>query len=198
MQVVLASHNQGKLREMEVLLAGLDLTLCNLEQLGLPSPDETGSTFLENALLKARAASSSAACPAIADDSGLVVPALGGAPGVHSARYAGIDASDAANNALLIKRLRGVADRRAYFYCAMALLMHREDPAPLVATAAWYGRIVDTPRGEGGFGYDPHFQVDTGHTSAELSADEKNRRSHRGQATLALIRQLRQRRQNHA
>jgi XTP/dITP diphosphohydrolase len=130
--------------------------------------------------------------PALADDSGVCVDALGGAPGVQSARFAGEPKSDARNNALLVERLRGVADRRAHYYCVLVLLRHADDPEPIIAEGAWHGRIVDAPRGDGGVGYDPYFEdLDTGRTGAELPLDVKNARSHRGHAMRALIERLR-------
>lgn len=186
-RVVLASGNRGKLRELQALLGG-DWKLLSQAELGIDGAAETGETFLENALLKARHAAAASGLPAIADDSGLEVDALGGAPGVHSARYAGADADDAANNARLLAELAGVpaAGRGARFRCVMVYLEH-PDAEPLVAEAAWEGRIAEAPRGSGGFGYDPLF-IDPrdGRHSAELPPAEKNRRSHRGQAARRL------------
>ena len=190
-QVVLATGNAGKLREMAALLAPLGINLKSQGELGIAAAAETGVSFVENALQKARHASRIAQLPAIADDSGLVVPALGGAPGVRSARYAGNDATDAQNNRKLINALAGVEDRSAWFYCALVFIENPEDPAPLLATGIWPGRIIDQPKGEGGFGYDPHFEIPhLGRTSAELAAKEKNALSHRGQAVAALLTQL--------
>src|SRR5262245_32946259 len=160
MNVVLASSNPGKLAELTVLLAPLGVALSSQQRLGVSDADETATTFVENALIKARHAAAATGWAAIADDSGLVVRALGGAPGVYSARYAGADADAAANNRKLIATLAGASDRAAYFYCALVFLRSATDPAPLIATATWNGRIVDAARGEGGFGYDPHFLVD--------------------------------------
>ena len=189
--MVLATGNAGKLREMAALLAPLGINLKSQGELGIAAAAETGVSFVENALQKARHASRNAQLPAIADDSGLVVPALGGAPGVRSARYAGNDATDAQNNRKLINALAGVEDRSAWFYCALVFIENPEDPAPLLATGIWRGRIIDQPRGEGGFGYDPHFEIPRlGRTSAELAAKEKNALSHRGQAVAALLTQL--------
>lgn len=193
-EAVLATGNAGKLREMAALLAPIGLRLIAQGELGIAAAAETGVTFVENALQKARHASAAAGLPAIADDSGLVVPALGGAPGVRSARYAGDDATDAQNNRKLIGALAGIDDRSAWFYCALVFIEHPEDPAPLLATGLWRGRIIDQPRGEGGFGYDPHFLVPhLGRTSAELAPEEKNALSHRGQAVAALLQRLRER-----
>jgi len=167
---------------------------CQVEQQAdhnIPSPPEDGATFLENALIKARTVAAATGLPALADDSGLVVPALGGAPGIYSARYAGEPSNDHANNMKLVADLAGVEDRSAYFYCALVFLRDEHDPTPLIATGAWHGSILDEPRGEAGFGYDPHFLV-AGRTltSAELPRDEKNRLSHRGQAMQQLASQL--------
>ena len=193
-EAVLATGNAGKLREMAALLAPVGLRLTAQGELGIAAAAETAVTFVENALQKARHASAAARLPAIADDSGLVVPALGGAPGVRSARYAGDDATDAQNNRKLISALAGIEDRSAWFYCALVFIERPEDPAPLLATGLWRGRIIDQPRGEGGFGYDPHFLVPhLGRTSAELAPEEKNALSHRGQAVAALLQRLRER-----
>ena len=183
MKAVLASGNPGKLRELAALLAGLDIEPISQSDLNVTPAAETGQTFVENALLKARHASRQTALPAIADDSGLVVRALGGAPGVRSARYAGDTASDADNNRKLIRALVGHSDRSAWFYCALVFLQHPKDPSPLLATGLWRGQIIDQPRGENGFGYDPHFLIPhLGKTSAELPPQQKNQLSHRGQA----------------
>ena len=193
-EAVLATSNAGKLREMAALLAPLGFRLRAQGELGIAAAEETGGTFVENALQKARHASRAARLPAIADDSGLVVPALGGAPGVRSARYAGEDATDVENNRKLIGALAGIEDRAAWFYCALVFIERPEDPAPLLASGSWHGRIIDQPRGGGGFGYDPHFLIpDLGRTSAELEPAQKNALSHRGQAVAALAEQLRAR-----
>lgn len=193
-QAVLATGNAGKLREMAALLAPIGFQLRAQGELGIAAAAETAVTFVENALQKARHASRAARLPAIADDSGLVVPALGGAPGVRSARYAGDDATDAQNNRKLIGALTGIEDRSAWFFCALVFIERPEDPAPLLATGLWRGQIIDQPRGEGGFGYDPHFLVPhLGRTSAELAPEEKNALSHRGQAVAALLQRLRER-----
>ena len=187
-RVVLATANEGKRRELEALL-GDAWELVSQAELGVESVEETGVTFLENALLKARHASAATGLPAIADDSGLEVDALDGAPGVWSARYAGTDGNDAANNAKLLQALEGVpADQRgARFRCVMVFVQGPDDPAPVVADCSWEGRIAATCRGDGGFGYDPLFIDDiSGRHSAELDPAEKNARSHRGQAAMAL------------
>jgi XTP/dITP diphosphohydrolase len=187
--LVVATANPGKLREFRSLLAGLPFALTSLAELGLPSPPETGSSFLANATLKARHAANSSGVPAVADDSGIEVEALGGAPGIYSARYAGIGAGDAANNAKLIAALTDLPQeqRRARYRCALVFVEPEPDAAPLVAEAVWEGYILDAPRGAGGFGYDPYFWLpELGMTAAELGPEEKNRLSHRGKALRAL------------
>lgn len=195
MRVVLASGNRGKLDELDVLLGPLGYELVAQGELGVEPGPEVGATFIENALGKARAASAATGLPAIADDSGLVVATLGGAPGLRSARFAGASgtARDVAraNNAKLLQALAGSADRRAHFYCALVFLAHATDPAPLIATGRWHGNILEAPQGAGGFGYDPLFEVaGLGIAAAALDADEKNRLSHRGQAVRGLCEQL--------
>ncbi len=188
-RLVIATANAGKLREFGALLADLPFALSSLAALELASPEESGKTFAENALLKAHYAAAASGAAAIADDSGLEVDALGGAPGILSARYAGEGAGDAANNAKLIAALRGVPfeARRARYRCALVYLDGPSDPAPLRAEGVWEGRILDSPRGSGGFGYDPHFWIPAlGFTAAELDPGQKNRLSHRGQALRAL------------
>lgn len=192
--LVLASGNAGKLRELDQLLAPLGYTLRPQSEWNTPEAPETARTFIENALLKARNAAAHTGLPAIADDSGLVVPALGGEPGIHSARYSR-EGTDAANNAQLLAEMEGKVgqQRAAHFYCAVVLLQGPRDPAPLVATGSWQGRILLTPRGSGGFGYDPLFFVPSeGCSAAELDAATKHELSHRGQAVAALIRMLKQ------
>ncbi|HLF96759.1 MAG TPA: RdgB/HAM1 family non-canonical purine NTP pyrophosphatase, partial [Methylococcaceae bacterium] len=187
--IVLASGNAGKIREIQALLAGRDIRIVPQSAFGIPDAEETGLTFIENAILKARHAARLSGLPAIADDSGLEVDALDGAPGVYSARYAGAGADDAANNAKLLEALRDVPEQRraARFRCVMAYLRHADDPSPLIAEGVWEGRILTAPRGENGFGYDPLFFVPgEGCASAELPPDTKNRLSHRGQALHAL------------
>lgn len=186
-RVVLASGNSGKLRELEPLLARAGLELQPMSAFAVRPPEETGISFLENALIKARAISDQTGLPALADDSGLVVDALDGAPGVRSARFAGDDADDAANNALLLERLAGVEARTARFCCVLVLVRRPEDPFPLVAQGDWRGSILEAPRGEGGFGYDPLFlDPASGRSAAELSREEKAAVSHRGRAVAAL------------
>jgi len=187
--LVIATGNVGKLREFRELLAGLPFAITAQGDLGIPSPEETGSTFLDNALLKARHAAAASGAAAIADDSGLEVDALGGAPGIYSARYAGVGAMDADNNAKLLAVLRvaGAAPWRARYRCALAFVAGPEDPAPMVADGVWEGCIVESPRGTGGFGYDPYFFLpDLQLTAAELDPADKNRRSHRGTAMRVL------------
>ena len=189
-RVVLASGNAGKLAEIRALLAGSGLELVPQSDFDVPEVEETGTTFVENAIIKARHAASHAGLPAIADDSGLEVDALGGAPGVRSARFAGPDADDAANNRLLLERLAGrpAAQRSARFRCVMVFLPDAASPAPVIREATWEGRIGETPRGDNGFGYDPLFlPAGKAGSSAELPPAKKNRLSHRGQALRALI-----------
>jgi XTP/dITP diphosphohydrolase len=190
-RLVLASGNEGKLREFRRLLAPLGIDVVTQASLGIPEADEPHVTFVENALAKARHASARAGLPALADDSGVCVAALGGAPGVQSARYAGEPKSDARNNARLVRALAGVADRRAHYACVLVLVRRPDDPEPIVAEGRWHGRIVDVPRGSGGFGYDPHFEdLETGLTGAELPLERKNALSHRGKALRVLIERL--------
>jgi XTP/dITP diphosphohydrolase len=194
-KIVLASGNAGKLRELAAILAPLGHELVAQSSLGIETPPETGTTFVENALLKARYAAGKSGLPALADDSGIEVDALDGRPGVYSARYAGEGASDRDNLEKMLAELRDVpAERRtARYQCVIVLARRANDPAPLVAQGSWEGRILDAPRGTGGFGYDPIFQpAGLGVTAAELTPAEKNARSHRGQALRALASQLRE------
>lgn len=187
-RLVLASGSAGKRREFAALLAPLGVDVVAQSDLGVSEAPEPHRTFVENALAKARHAARSTGLPALADDSGLVVDALGGAPGVDSAVFAGLPRDDARNNAHLVARLAGLADRRAHYVCVLVLLRHVDDPVPLIAQARWDGEIVDVPRGSGGFGYDPYFLVPSlGRTAAELDADHKNRISHRALATARLL-----------
>ncbi len=193
MRVVLASSNPGKLAELSALLEPAGLCVVSQDVFGVEPPEETGFTFVENALIKARAVCAATGLPALADDSGVVVDALEGAPGVHSARYAGGGASDADNVAKLLEALEGVAppERGAAFVCAIVYLRHARDPCPIVCEGIWEGRILDAPRGAGGFGYDPVFFIETlGRSAAELSRAEKNAVSHRGQALAQLLDRL--------
>ena len=192
-RVVLASGNAGKLREFSELLAGMDFELVRQSQLGVEPPPETGTSFLENALLKARNASRLTGLPAIADDSGIEVDALDGAPGVLSARYAGENASDEANLDKLLVALRNVpAPRRSARYrCVIVYVDRFDDPQPLVGHGTWEGSLIDGRRGSGGFGYDPAFVArEESRTVAEMPAEEKNSQSHRGQAMRAFLAQL--------
>ncbi len=192
-RVVLASGNAGKLRELGELLAPLGLDLRPQSEWRTPEADENGLSFVENALIKARHAAAHTGLPAIADDSGLVVPALGGEPGIHSARFSR-EGTDAANNARLLTEMNtlGGEQRAAHFYCAMVMMRHPRDPAPVISTGQWHGRILMAPRGDGGFGYDPLFLVPGENcTSAELPVATKNRLSHRGQAVAGLLAALR-------
>lgn len=193
-RLVLASNNPGKLREFGALLAPLGFDVVTQGELGIPEAEEPFATFVENALAKARHASRLAGLPALADDSGICVQALGGAPGVYSARYAqmaGQAKSDSANNAYLVSQLAGKLNRHAYYYCVLVFVRHADDPCPIIAEGVWHGEVVDAPRGAGGFGYDPHFLLPAlGKTAAELPPEEKNRVSHRAQALRALVARL--------
>jgi len=194
-RIVIASNNPGKLRELQALLAPLGIEAVAQGELGVSEADEPHATFVENALAKARHASRATGLPALADDSGLCVPGLGGEPGVHSAYYAGTEGSreerDRRNNAKLVAALAQAGDRSAFYYCALVVVRLAADPTPMIAEGAWPGEIVVEPRGAGGFGYDPHF-VPWGstRTAAELAAEEKNRVSHRALAAAALLRRL--------
>lgn len=190
-RIVLASSNEGKLRELRALLDGLDFEVVGQAELGIEAAEEPHATFLENALAKARHAAGRSGLPALADDSGLCVAALRGAPGVRSARFAGEGAGDAANNAELLRQLAQQEDRRAHYTCVLVAVRAVDDPEPLVAEARWHGEVLPAPRGAGGFGYDPLFFVpELGRTAAELPAAEKNRISHRGLALHALRQRL--------
>ena len=192
-RVVLATGNAGKVREINQMLAGLALEAVAQTEYGVPEIEETGLTFVENAILKARNAASHTGLAAIADDSGIEVDALNGAPGIYSARYAGVAASDRANNDKLLTALAAVpeAERTARFQCLMVYLAHAADPTPIICQGTWDGRILHAPRGANGFGYDPLFFVPThGCTSAELPPDIKNQLSHRGQALRQLVQRL--------
>ncbi|MGB3611597.1 MAG: XTP/dITP diphosphatase [Cellvibrio sp.] len=195
-KIVLASGNAGKLREFQQLLAGCGFEVLPQSAFNLSNADETGLTFVENAILKARHACAHTGLPAIADDSGLEVDALNGRPGIYSARYAGVDASDAENNAKLVQELSGVeaAQRTARYHCVLAFMRHAEDPTPVLCHGSWEGSILTEPRGTGGFGYDPLFFVPTHQcTAAELDKAEKNRISHRGKAMAELLARLQRR-----
>lgn len=192
-ELVFATGNRGKLAELQSMVAGCGLRVRSLRDFTSTSAEETGLTFVENAILKARHACRHSGLPALADDSGIAVDALGGAPGVHSARFAGPEALDSSNNTKLLAALAGVpeAERTARFICVLALLRHAEDPLPIVCSGIWEGRILESPRGSNGFGYDPLFYVpEFGCASAELPPETKNRASHRAQAFAALMARL--------
>lgn len=190
--LILASNNAGKLKEFSALLAPINFDLHTQSEFNVPEAEEPHVTFVENAIAKARHASRLTGKPALADDSGVCVNALGGAPGVYSARYAGEPKSDQRNNEKLIADLAAHADKSAYYYCVLVFVRHADDPQPVIADGRWNGEMIDTPRGQGGFGYDPYFWIpELQKTAAELTAEEKNRLSHRGQALRALIEKLR-------
>ncbi len=200
-QLVVASSNPGKLRELSELLAPLGIEIIPQAQLGIADAEEPHVTFVENALAKARHASRQAKLPALADDSGICVAALGGEPGVHSARFAGelLDSEagrreqDERNNRKLISLLSDKEDRRAHYACVMVLVRHAEDPEPVIAEGRWLGEVIDAPRGTNGFGYDPYFHLpEQGKTAAELDAEQKNALSHRGKALRRLIAKLKE------
>ena len=193
--LVLASGNQKKLDEMRAILEPLALKVVPQSDFQVPEAEETGLTFVENAILKARNAAAHTGLPAIADDSGLEVDALNGAPGIYSVRFSGADASDAKNNALLIDMLGDLPDapRTARYQAVLVLMRHPDDPTPLICQGTWEGEILLAPRGNGGFGYDPHFLIpELGVTAAEMEPAEKNRISHRGRALKALMDALRE------
>ena len=191
MDLVLATRNQGKVEEMRPMLAGIGFNLINQTDTDIPSAVEDGATFVENALIKARAVARATGLACIADDSGLVVQALNGAPGIYSARYAGEHASDADNNRRLLEALSEQTDRRAFFFCCMVFLRSAQDPTPLIATAQWHGEILQAPRGDGGFGYDPLFWLpEHQQSAAQLPKATKNKISHRGQACAQLVKAL--------
>ena len=190
-KLVIASGNPGKLREFQFLLQPLGIEVLTQSQLGIAEAEEPHVTFIENALAKARHVSRLSGLPALADDSGICVSALGGAPGVYSARYAGEPKSDQRNNEKLLQEMQGVDDRRAHYYCVLVLLHHADDPQPLIAEGEWHGEIAQQERGDGGFGYDPLFWLPAlNRMSAELTRDEKHAISHRGKAMRALLDKL--------
>ena len=193
-KLVLASNNAGKVREFQELLAPFHFQVIPQGELGIPAAEEPYQTFVENALAKARHASAASGLPALADDSGICAHALNGEPGVYSARYAGIDGDNAANNQKLITALQGKADRGAHYVCALVMVNSANDPEPVIVQTRWYGQVIDEARGNHGFGYDPHFFLpELGNTAAELEPPEKNLISHRGQALRELIAQLQSR-----
>jgi XTP/dITP diphosphohydrolase len=190
-KLVLASNNADKVREFQELLAPFHFQVIPQGELDIPAVEEPHHTFIENALAKARHASAVSGLPALADDSGVCAHALDGAPGVRSARYAGLDSDNAANNQKLIAALQGKADRGAHYVCALVMVNSANDPEPLIVQTRWYGQIIDEAKGGYGFGYDPYFFLpDLGKTVAELAPSEKNKISHRGQALRELISQL--------
>ena len=190
-KLVIASNNAGKLREIRHLLEPLGIEVLPQSQFKVSEVDEPHRTFIENAIVKARHACKQTGLPSLADDSGICVNALNGQPGVLSARYSGEPKSDERNNLKLIGALSSQADRSAHYYCVMVLLRHPEDPQPIIADGSWHGEILPDKRGDGGFGYDPHFYLpDLGKTAAELPMEQKNRISHRGQALARLLSRL--------
>ena len=190
-KIVLASNNAKKVKELQSLLAPLGITIITQGELGVPEAEEPHCTFVENALAKARHAAAHSGLPALADDSGLCVEALHGAPGVLSARYAGDPKSDARNNEKLLTHLKEHANRKAHFYCVLVLVRAAHDPQPIIAEGEWPGEILPEQQGEGGFGYDPLFFVpEFGQTAAEMDSETKNRVSHRGRAMQKLIERL--------
>jgi XTP/dITP diphosphohydrolase len=192
-KLVIASNNPGKLCEIGQILAPLGIEVLPQSAFGVPEADEPHGTFIENALAKARHAAGMTGLPALADDSGICVDALGGAPGVHSARYAGEPRSDERNNAKLLEVLGERPDRQAHYYCVIVVMHHAQDPQPLIAEGLWRGEILRSPRGTGGFGYDPLFlDPEFGQTAAELAPARKNLMSHRGKALALLVDALKQ------
>jgi XTP/dITP diphosphohydrolase len=188
-KIILASNNAGKLKELQVLLTPLNIELIPQRELGITDAEETGLTFVENAILKARWAAQHSGLPAIADDSGICVNALGGAPGIYSARYSGH--VDQANNTKLLQALDGLPDRRAHYVCVLAFLSSATDPCPLIAEGRWHGTIAQKPSRDGGFGYDPIFHApETQTTAAQLDTEQKQKLSHRSKAVASLINQL--------
>lgn len=193
MKIILASNNAGKIKELQALLNPQQFTVIAQAELGIQDAEETGQTFVENALIKARHATHLTNLPAIADDSGLVVPVLNGAPGIYSARYAGEETNSHDNIQKLLAELKNVPaeKREAYFYCALVLMQHEDDPTPIICTGKWKGKILSAPQGTEGFGYDPIFYVPSENkTAAELPLAIKNRISHRGIALQSLIKQI--------
>lgn len=192
-KLVIASNNAGKLREIGAILGPLGFEALPQAAFNIPEAEEPYCTFVENCLTKARHASAHSGLPALADDSGICVDALNGAPGVYSARFAGEPKSDQRNNEKLIELLQGQPNRKAHYYCVIVLVRWPEDPQPIIAEGSWHGEIIDTPRGGGGFGYDPYFLVpEFGQTGAELSMEVKNGISHRGKALAQLVEKLKQ------
>lgn len=190
-KLIIASGNPGKLREIGQILKPLGFEVLPQSDFAVPECPEPHVTFIENCLAKARHASLHSGLPALADDSGICVEALNGAPGIYSARYSGEPKSDERNNEKLVAALKGQPNRKAHYYCVIVLVRHADDPEPLIAEGRWQGEIIDAPRGAGGFGYDPHFYLpEFGRTGAELTANEKNSVSHRGKALRELVEKL--------
>jgi XTP/dITP diphosphohydrolase len=190
-KLVIASNNPGKLREIDRMLQPLGLEVLPQSAFNIPEAEEPHCTFIENCLAKARHAAEHSGLPALADDSGICVDALNGAPGVYSARFAGEPKSDQRNNEKLIELLRHEPNRKAHYYCVIVLVRHPHDPQPVIAEGSWHGEIIDVARGHGGFGYDPYFLVpELGKTGAELTMDLKNSISHRGKALAELVDKL--------
>jgi XTP/dITP diphosphohydrolase len=190
-KLIIASENPGKLREIGQILTPLGFEVLPQSDFAVPECPEPHVTFIENCLAKARHASLHSGLPALADDSGICVEALNGAPGIYSARYSGEPKSDERNNEKLVAALKGQPNRKAHYYCVIVLVRHADDPEPLIAEGRWQGEIIDSPRGAGGFGYDPHFYLpEFGRTGAELTPNEKNSISHRGKALRDLIEKL--------
>ncbi len=191
MKVILATRNEGKIRELTKILIPLEFDLASQKDYDIESPEETGLTFIENALIKARAVSEESGLPSIADDSGISVPMLNGAPGIYSARYAGELCDDELNNKKLVNALSNITDKRAFYYCVIVFVKHALDPTPLIGVGEWHGSIVAEKRGSNGFGYDPHFWLENHQcTAAELSPETKNEISHRAMASKMLIQAL--------
>ena len=190
-KLVIASNNAGKLREFAHMLSPLGIEVLTQAQLGISEAEEPHVTFIENALAKARHVSKLSGQPSLADDSGICVTALNGAPGVYSARFAGEPKSDTRNNQKLLHDMQDIADRRAHYYCVLVLVQHADDPQPIICEGEWHGEIAQSEQGEGGFGYDPLFWLPVlGKTSAQLTGDEKHAISHRGKAMQVLLQRL--------
>ena len=192
MKIVLATRNQGKVKELVPILEPLGFELITQDDFDIESPEETGKTFIENALIKAREVSRLSRLPSIADDSGICVPALMGQPGIFSARYAGLAATDQENNQKLVKALENQSIKDAFYYCVLVFIRHEEDPTPIIGIGEWHGAIIQSPKGQNGFGYDPYFWLDEYKcTAAELLPETKNRISHRAHASQDLMTKLR-------
>ena len=192
MKIVLATRNQGKVKELVPILEPLGFDLITQDDFDIASPEETGKTFIENALIKAREVSRLSGLPSIADDSGICVPALMGQPGIYSARYAGLTATDQENNQKLVKALENKSTNDAFYYCVLVFIRHEEDPTPIVGIGEWHGVIIQRPKGQNGFGYDPYFWLNEYKcTAAELLPETKNRISHRAHASQDLMNKLR-------